>query len=74
VEEKHKRSKSHTMNSIKSKKVSKSQEQSVLIADQHSRTSNNKTSYNIVNEYLENTNKNLDGMYSYTDYYRIYPK
>ena len=59
------------MNSIKSKKVSKSQEQSVLIADPHNRTSNSKTSYNIVNEYLENTSKILDGMYSYADYFRI---
>jgi hypothetical protein len=59
------------MNSIKSKKVSKSQEQSVLIVDPHNRTGNNKTSYNIVNEYLENTNKISDGMCSYANYYRV---
>jgi hypothetical protein len=57
VEEKHKRSKSQTVNSLKSKKVSKSQESSVLIGNSHNQSMNTRTSYNLVNEYLENPQK-----------------
>lgn len=57
VEEKHKRSKSQTVNSLKSKKTSKSQESSVLMGNSHNQSMNTRTSYNLVNEYLENPQK-----------------
>ena len=59
--EKHKRSKSQTINSIKARKGNSTQEASTeevahLLLQQHFQK-NSKTSYNLVNEYLENPGK-----------------
>jgi len=75
VDDTHKRSKSQTMNSLKSKKVSKSQEQSVLLGNYPflirvvsnkatNKSIHNKASYNLVNEYLENPGKIIDCEYA----------
>lgn len=57
IDENHKRSKSQTMNSLKSKKVSKSTELSMLGADAQKHANNVQNSYNMINEYLENPKK-----------------
>ena len=58
--EKHKRSKSQTINSIKNRKGNSTQENSIEemshLLQKHFQN-NNKTSYHLVNEYLENPNK-----------------